>query len=149
MHTQRHMYSFTLHANSSLFLRDCNKNWNYLTNLSEIPLYRFLKNVLYPWVLHPVARLSNLASYDAVNSNKVPICQLSLFIFLPLTKCFGPYRPSSGENIQSMLYEDYSYYHGSAVRTQLDVCLRYGPQYMLSNIRYKNIKNINCDWSRV
>jgi hypothetical protein len=48
-----------------------------------------------------------------------------LFLFFPLTTCFGPYRPSSGENIQLPLYEDYSYYHGSAVRTQLDVCLRY------------------------
>jgi hypothetical protein len=67
----------------------------------------------------------DLASYDAVNRNKVPIRQLSPFIFLPLTTCFGPYRPSSGENIQLMLYEDYSYYHGSAVHTQLDVCLRY------------------------
>jgi hypothetical protein len=65
----------------------------------------------------------NLASYDAVNRNRVPICQLSLFIFLSLTTCFGPYRPSSGENIQLMLYEDYSYYHGSTVRTQLDVRL--------------------------
>jgi hypothetical protein len=54
----------------------------------------------YPWVLHPVAHLPNLVFYDAVNRNKVPICQLSLFIFLPLTTCFGPYRPSSCENIQ-------------------------------------------------
>jgi hypothetical protein len=69
--------------------------------------------------------LIKLASHDAVNRNKVPICQLSLFIFLPLTTCSGPYGPSSGENIQLMLYEDYSYYNGSAVRTQLDVCLRY------------------------
>jgi hypothetical protein len=45
--------------------------------------------------------------------------------FFSLTTCFGPYRPSSGENIQLMLYKDYSYYHGSAVSTQLDVCLRY------------------------
>jgi hypothetical protein len=45
--------------------------------------------------------------------------------FFPLTTCFGPYRPSSGENIQLMLYKDYFYYHGSAVHTELDVCLRY------------------------
>jgi hypothetical protein len=64
---------------------------------------------------------SNLVSYDAVNRNKVPICQLSLFISLSLTTCFGPYRPSSGEDIQLMLYEDYSHYNGSTVRTQLDV----------------------------
>jgi hypothetical protein len=81
---------------------------------------------------------SNLVSYDAVNRNKVPICQLSLFIFLPLTTCFGPYRPSSGENIQFMLYEDYSYYHGSAERTQPDVCLRYfDPWSPIHVIKYK------------
>jgi hypothetical protein len=48
--------------------------------------------VFYPWVLHPVAHLSNLVSYDAVNRNKVSIfvCKLSLFIFLPTHYMFRP-----------------------------------------------------------
>jgi hypothetical protein len=36
----------------------------------------------YLWVLHPVAYLSNLVSYDAVNRNKVSIRQLSLVKYL-------------------------------------------------------------------
>jgi hypothetical protein len=47
-------------------------------------LYRF-----YLWVLHPVAHLSNLVSYDAVNRNKVSIRQLSL-LFLPAHYMFRP-----------------------------------------------------------
>jgi hypothetical protein len=34
------------------------------------------KQYFYLWVLHPVAHLSNLVSYDAVNRNKVSIRQL-------------------------------------------------------------------------
>jgi hypothetical protein len=43
----------------------------------------------YLWVLHPVAHLSNLVSYDAVNRNKVSIRQLSL-LFLPTHYMFRP-----------------------------------------------------------
>jgi hypothetical protein len=50
-----------------------------------------------------------LVPYDAVNRNKVSTCQLPLFYF-----------PSHSLHVS----KDYSYYNGSAVRTQLDVRLR-------------------------
>jgi hypothetical protein len=63
-----------------------------------------------------------LVLYDAVNRNKVSI-QLLLFIFLLTHYMFRPLRAILRWDIQLDFYKDYSYYNGSAVRTQLDVCL--------------------------
>jgi hypothetical protein len=53
----------------------------------HIVCYIFIS--FYPWVLHPVAHLSNLASYDAVNRNNVPICQLSYWNFVAIDGVIG------------------------------------------------------------
>jgi hypothetical protein len=69
--------------------------WIRLKNL-PVPLslhlhYKITNSMdFYPWVLHPVVHLSNLVSYEAINRNKVPICQISLFIFLPTHYMFRP-----------------------------------------------------------
>jgi hypothetical protein len=47
---------------------------------------------------------------------------LFYFFVLPTTY-FSSYGPSSGEYIQLDVSKDYSYYNGSVVRTQLNVCL--------------------------
>jgi hypothetical protein len=60
----------------------------YLTNPKL--LHIFLQCLPFRPIPMRFSHLRILASYDAVNRNKVPICQLSLFIF-PLTTCFGPY----------------------------------------------------------
>jgi hypothetical protein len=57
----------------------------------------------YLWVLHPVALLSNLVSYDVVNRNKASIRQLSLFIFLPTHYMFRPLQAILRWDIQLML----------------------------------------------
>jgi hypothetical protein len=64
-----------------------------------------------------------LVPYDTVNRNKVSIRQLPLFfIFLHSLHVSAPTgHPHVRYTIRYL--KDYSYYNGSAVRTQLDVCL--------------------------
>jgi hypothetical protein len=65
-----------------------------------------------------------LVPYDAVDRNKVSVRQLPLFLFFLLTHyMFRPLRAILRLDIQLDVSKDYSYYNGSAVRTQLDVCL--------------------------
>jgi hypothetical protein len=77
----------------------------------------------YLWVLHPVAHLSNLVSYDAVNRNKVSIRQLSLFIF----SSYSLHVSASTGHLQVRytidIYKDYSYYNGSVVRRHTSSCV--------------------------
>jgi hypothetical protein len=67
--------------------------------------------------------VQGLVPYDAVNRNKVSICQLPLFYFpsysLHVSAPMG--HPQVRYTID--VSKDYSFYNGSAVRTQLDVCL--------------------------
>jgi hypothetical protein len=51
--------------------------------------------------------------------------QQSFFHFLPTHYMFRPLRAILRWDIQLDVSKDYSYYNGSAVRTQLDVCLWY------------------------
>jgi hypothetical protein len=115
--------------------------------------------------------LGQLVPYDAVNRNKVSIRQLPLFNFsFLLTTCFGPYGPFSGWDVQLDVSKDYSYYNGSVVRTQFDVCLYwyFGPWSpihviklsikvvktliftvkLVSYIKYKNVKILKFKVSR-
>jgi hypothetical protein len=62
--------------------------------------------------------------YDAVNRNKVSIRQLSL-LFLLTHYMFRPLQAILRWDIQLDVSKDYTYYNGSVVRTQLDVCLWY------------------------
>jgi hypothetical protein len=99
--------------------------------------------------------VSNLVSHDAVNRNKASTRQLSPFILSSHSLYVS--APTGHLQVRYIIdvYKDYSYYNGSAVRTQLDVCLYWyvdpwSPMHVIKR-SIKVVKNINihCDWSHI
>jgi hypothetical protein len=91
----------------------------------------------YLWVLHPVAHLSNLVSYDAVNRNKVSIRHSPFLFFIPTHYMFRPLQAIFRWDIQLMFTRtiptttDPLYVHN--LTYVYDASTR-GPEYMLSNV---------------
>jgi hypothetical protein len=91
------------------FCKICQVCWRVLLRL-------ITSTWIFKWTLR-------LVPYDAVNRNKVSICQLSLFYFSSYSLHVS--APTSHPQVRYKIdvSEDYSYYNGSVVRTQLDLCL--------------------------
>jgi hypothetical protein len=85
--------------------------YQHLNLCISVQLFHYIF-FFYLWMLHPVAHLSNLVSYDAVNRNKVSIRQLSLLFPSHSLHVSAPTgHPQVRYTID--VYKDYSYYNGS------------------------------------
>jgi hypothetical protein len=125
-------------------------------------IFFYISFIFYLLVLHPVAHLSNWFLMTPSIATKFQFVN-SLFLFFIFTHhMFWPLQAIFRWDIQLHVSKDYSYYNGSAVRTQLDVCLyRYFDPWspihvmklsikvvktlifivkLVSYIKYKNVK---------